>query len=243
MSGIRERVFRSSADDSGETVKSSTEIREGRPALAEQARTRLSEMIVGLELQPGSVWTEHELAAATGFGRTPVREALKRLEADHLVRILRGHGVQITEINVEQQLLLLETRRELERLVASRAAQRRSAAEARDFEDFAKRFDEAGRAGDVLAFIRLHTHAESFAVAASRNRFAAAAIAPCHSLSHRFYVYHHRRARDLQLACEHHARVMRAIASGDPEVASRTADELLDYVEAFTRATLSSSAV
>jgi DNA-binding GntR family transcriptional regulator len=57
-------------------------------------------------------------------------------------------------------------------------------------------------------------------------------------MSRRFYVYHHRKARDLQRACEHHARVMRAIADADEAGAVRASDEVLDYVEAFTRATL-----
>jgi DNA-binding GntR family transcriptional regulator len=68
--------------------------------LSDQARARLEEMIVSLELPPGSVWSEADLSAKLGIGRTPVREALQRLEGDHLVRILQRHGAQITEINV-----------------------------------------------------------------------------------------------------------------------------------------------
>ena len=76
-------------------------------------------MIVSLELAPGSIWSEAELSAKLGIGRTPVREALQRLEGDHLVRILRRHGAQITEINVVEQLLLLELRRDLDRSIAT----------------------------------------------------------------------------------------------------------------------------
>lgn len=209
-----------------------------RPALAEQARVRLEEMIVTLELAPGSMWSEAQLGELTGFGRTPVHEALKRLEAHHLVRIMQRHGVQITEINVEQQLMLLETRRELERLVATRAARRRNAPEARQFAELAAALRQAGRKGDVVAFMRLHAEAEALALQATRNAFAATAIAPCHALSRRFYVHHHRRAKDLQLACNYHADVMRAIADGDEQRAAQAADAVLDYVEAFTRATL-----
>ena len=115
-----------------------------RPGLAAQALQRLEEMIVTLELEPGSMWSEGALAAHTGFGRTPVREALKQLEARHLVRIVQRHGVQITEINVEQQQLLLETRRELERLLASRAARQRNAAEADRFTHCAASLRAAG---------------------------------------------------------------------------------------------------
>jgi DNA-binding GntR family transcriptional regulator len=87
----------STARTRAEAVRSA---RVPRPGLSEQARARLEEMIVSLELAPGSIWSEAELSAKLGIGRTPVREALQRLEGDHLVRILRRHGAQITEINV-----------------------------------------------------------------------------------------------------------------------------------------------
>jgi DNA-binding GntR family transcriptional regulator len=209
-----------------------------RPGLAVQALERLEEMIVTLQLAPGSLWSEGALASLTGFGRTPVREALKRLESRHLVRIVQRHGVQITEINVEQQLLLLETRRELERLVASRAARRRNAAEAKQFDESARSLRDAGAKGDVLAFFRAHVEAESLALRATRNPFLVTAIAPCHAMSRRFYYLHHRTAKDLKLACDHHADVMACIARGDEHGSARAADAVLDYVEGFTRATL-----
>ncbi len=210
-----------------------------RPALAAQALERLEEMIVTHQLAPGSMWSEGALAGLTGFGRTPVREALKRLESRHLVRIVQRHGVQITEINVERQLLLLETRRELERLVATRAARRRTTAQASQFSECARALREAGDKGDVLAFFRAHVQAEALALQATRNPFLATAIAPCHAMSRRFYYLHHRTARDLKLACDHHADVMEAIAGGDEIRAAAAADAVLDYVEGFTRATLS----
>jgi len=212
-----------------------------RPGLAAQALDRLEEMIVTLQLAPGSLWSEGALASLTGFGRTPVREALKRLESRHLVRIVQRHGVQITEINVEQQLLLLETRRELERLVASRAARRRSTEETHRFTECARTLRDAGARGDVLAFFRAHVEAEALALEATRNPFLCTAISPCHAMSRRFYYLHYRTAKDLKLACNHHADVMEAIAAGDERRAAGAADAVLEYVEGFTRATLTES--
>ncbi len=207
--------------------------------LAVQALERLEEMIVTHELKPGSTWSEGALATLTGFGRTPVREALKRLENQHLVEIVQRHGVLITEINVQKQLLLLETRRELERLVASRAARRRTDEESAQFLANAQALRLAGQTDDVLAFFRVHQRSEALAAQASRNPFLANAIAPCHAMSRRFYFLHYRAANDLLLACEHHAAVMEAISMGDEEKAAAAADAVLDYVENFTRATLS----
>ena len=103
-------------------------------------------MIVSLELAPGSIWSEAELSARLGIGRTPVREALQRLEGDHLVRILPRHGAQITEINVVEQLLLLELRRALDRLIAADAARRCTAQERSQLLKMAERLEAFAKA-------------------------------------------------------------------------------------------------
>jgi DNA-binding GntR family transcriptional regulator len=206
--------------------------------LADRAWLMLQEMIVTLELPPGSVWSEAELSRRTGIGRTPVREALQRLEADHLVVIVRRHGARVAEVNIEQQLMLLELRRELEGLIATRAARRRSNAEQKRFLDLAKELRRVGRSKDVVAFLRLHDRASRFAASCARNRFAAAAMAPCVAMSHRFYSLHYRHAQDLDRATRFHADVMESIAAGDEKRAAAAAERLMDYVERYTRATV-----
>jgi DNA-binding GntR family transcriptional regulator len=207
--------------------------------LADRAWQQLEEKIVTLDLPPGSVWSEAELSRMIGIGRTPVREALQRLEADHLVVIVRRHGARIAEVNIEEQLLLLELRRELERLIASRAARRRSPAERKRFAEFARELRRIGRAKDVIGFLRLHNRAWRFAAACARNRYAAAALAPCVSMSHRFYYLHYRHVNDVHLATRFHADVMQAVASGNEKKAVAAADRLMDYVERYTRASVS----
>lgn len=206
--------------------------------LADRAWLMLQEMIVTLELPPGSVWSEAELSRKTGIGRTPVREALQRLEVDHLVVIVRRHGARIAEVNIEQQLMLLELRRELEVLIATRAARRRSKAEQMRFLELARELRRVGKSKDVVAFLRLHDRASRFAASCARNPFAAAAMAPCAAMSHRFYYLHYRHARDLDRATRFHADVMEAIAAGDERRAAAAAKRLMDYVERYTRATV-----
>jgi len=209
-----------------------------RADLADQARARLEEMIVSLELEPGSVWSEGELSAAIGIGRTPVREALQRLEADHLVRILPRHGAQISEINVVEQLLLLELRRELDRLIAINAARRSTADERAQLLAMAERLESLKAEGDILPYLREHYELKNFLAACARNPFVARAVSPCYAMSRRFYYLHHRKARDLAVATRHHAAVIRAVAIGDEKKAANASDRLMDYVEEFTRATV-----
>jgi DNA-binding GntR family transcriptional regulator len=211
----------------------------GQPDLSDQARARLEEMIVSLELPPGSIWSEAELSAKLGIGRTPVREALQRLEVDHLVKILPRHGAQITEINIVEQLLLLELRRQLDRLIAADAARRRTPQERFQLLKMAERLEALSAEGDdVLAYLRHHYELKNFLAGCARNPFVERAVMPCYAMSRRFYYLHYRQARDLAVATRHHIAVIHAVAIGDEKKAADASDKLMDYVEEFTRATV-----
>ncbi len=207
------------------------------PALADQARARLEELIVTLELPPGSVWSEAQLSERLGIGRTPVREALQRLQSVYLVKIVPRFGAQVTEINVSQHLRLLEVRRVLERLIAVSAARRATPEECQHLLGMAATL-EAMVDSDVLRYLRFHYEIKAYIAACARNPYAESAIAPAYAMSRRFYYLHYRKAHDLPVATAHHARVIRAIVAGDEEKAAAASDRLMDYVEELTRTTV-----
>lgn len=207
------------------------------PALAEMARARLEEMIVTLELPPGSVWSELQLSERLGIGRTPVREALQRLQAEYLINIVPRFGAQVSEINVTQQLLLLDVRRILERLIAQDAARRATPEERERLLAMAAGLEALVEDG-VLSFLRYYYDIKKLIAACARNPYAASAVAPAQAMSRRFYFLHYRVAHDLPVAARHHADVVRAIALGDEAQAGIAADRLMDYVVELTRATV-----
>jgi DNA-binding GntR family transcriptional regulator len=221
----------------GRAARQTAAGRASAPPLAEQARIRLEDLILTLELPPGSIWSEAQLSSLIGIGRTPVREALQRLQAEYLVKILPRHGAQITEINVTQQLLLLEVRRTLERLIAASAARRATPEERDELHRMAEKLEGMKRT-DVLQFLRYHYHIKGYIAECARNPFAARAIAPAYAMSRRFYYLHYRTTHDIPVAAGHHARVIRAIAVGDERLAASASDQLMDYVEQLTRATV-----
>jgi DNA-binding GntR family transcriptional regulator len=206
--------------------------------LAEQAHQMLEELIVTLELEPGSVWSELSLAERLGIGRTPVREAVQRLAAAHLVEIVPRHGIMITKPNIHEQLLVLETRRELERLIAKRAARRALPSEREQMRAAAQTLTTAGESGDVRAYLRALYMANQLMGQLARNQFAANAIAPLHALSRRFYFVEYQQLSDLKKASQLHAAVTNAIASGEEGAAARAVDAMMDYIDAFTKACL-----
>ncbi len=208
-------------------------------SLTDRAYSDLEELIVTLQLAPGSAVSEAELSQRLGIGRTPIREALQRLAREHMVTILPRRGIIVAEINVKSQLRLLEVRREVERLVARSAARRATVAERARFNEIAFAFEESARSSDEVSFIRIDREYNELSVAAAHNEFAAGAMGLMHSLSRRFWYLHYKQTADMPLTAKLHADIARAIAAGDVAGAAAASDALLDSIEAFTRATVS----
>lgn len=209
------------------------------PSLTSQAYECIEEMIVKLELRPGSAISEAELSARLGIGRTPVREALQRLAREHLVQILPQRGVLVSELDIKRQLRLLEVRREVERLVARFAARRATDAERKQFSELAREFFACARSRDQARFMRADKAFNELSVRVARNEFAASAMSLMHGLSRRFWFLHHRQSDDTQLMAELHGRLARAIAEADEEGAAKALDALIDHIVEFTRSTVS----
>lgn len=94
----------------------------GVPSIAEQVRLRLRADIYSMVLKPGQPIIEAEIARRFKISRTPVREAIKGLEAEGLIVSYPGRGSQVSEISMRDQLEALEVRELLEPYMARKAA-------------------------------------------------------------------------------------------------------------------------
>lgn len=212
----------------------------GEPGLSltDRAYRHLEEMIVTLQLPPGSAVSETALSQRLGIGRTPIREALHRLARERLVTILPRRGIIVSEINVKSQLRLLEVRREVERLVAKSAARRATPEERARFLKLARRFEKSAKTNDDVSFMRVDREFNDLSVLAAHNEFAAGAMSLMHSLSRRFWYIHYKQAADMPLTAKLHADIARSIGAGDEAAAGKAMDKLLDTVAKFTRDTV-----
>jgi DNA-binding GntR family transcriptional regulator len=206
--------------------------------LTDQAYRQIEERIVTLRLKPSEVLSEQSLSTSLKIGRTPIREALQRLALEGLVRVLPRKGILVSDINPREQLLVLEVRRELERLLSRAGAERATRDEREVLSEIARAMDRAGKANDDIAFMRLDRDLNQLMIETAHNDYAARAMKLLQGLSRRFWYMHYREAADLPLCARLHAEQARAIAKGDPARAAKASDNLLDYVENFTRATV-----
>lgn len=207
--------------------------------LTERAYRALEEEIVTLRLKPSQVLSEQMLSATFKIGRTPIREALQRLAREGLVAILPRKGILVSDINPRNQLLVLEVRRELERLLSRAGAERATKEQREQLQDIARGMDRASKANDDIAFMRLDRELNRLMIDAGHNDYAARSMKLLQGLSRRFWYMHYREAADLPLCARLHANQARAIAQGDGDAAARASDKLMDYVENFTRRTVS----
>jgi len=209
-----------------------------KASLTEQAYAMIEEAIVTLRIPPGAAVSEQSLSDMTGIGRTPVREAIQRLAREHLIQVLPQRGLLVSAIDIGKQLRLLETRRELERLIGRSAARRATAEQKERFAALAGEFKSAAARNDDVAFMRADREFNDLCLAGARNEFAEGAMRMLHGLSRRFWYVHYKQAADMPEMARLHANVATAIAKGDPDAAAKAVDKLLDNLEGFTRATV-----
>jgi DNA-binding GntR family transcriptional regulator len=210
----------------------------GAGTLTERAYRDLEEQVVTLRLKPGEFLSEYALSSSLRIGRTPIREALQRLAREGLITILPRKGILVSETDPRKQLLVLETRRELERLLSRLGAQRATDEQRRRFRTIAEGMDRAAKANDDLTFMRHDRELNLLIAEAAQNEYAARAMRLLQGHSRRFWYLHYKQAADLPLCARLHARQARAIADGDPKAAAAASDRLIDYAETFTRATV-----
>jgi DNA-binding GntR family transcriptional regulator len=135
-------------------------------------------------------------------------------------------------------LLVLEVRRELERFLSATGAERATKDERTRLLETARAMEQAGKANDDIAFMRLDRDLNQLMIEAAHNDYAARAMKLLQGLSRRFWYLHYKEAADLPLCARLHAEQARAIAKGEPARAAKASDHLLDYIASFTRATV-----
>jgi DNA-binding GntR family transcriptional regulator len=106
--------------------------------------SRVREMILGLELQPGQKISQEHLSLQLGVSRMPVREALKVLESEGLVKYLPHRGVVVTEISIEDVRELGIIRQALEGTATEIAARNMDSDKARELQRYLDEMDSLG---------------------------------------------------------------------------------------------------
>lgn len=170
------------------------------------------------------------------ISRTPLREALLKLANESLINIIPRRGIQISDINMTNQLAILETRKVLDRLLISRATRYATTIEKNKILEFKKHMKIAVEEKDIEEYLRIDKLLDQTIFSTARNSYAADATAPLHIRSRRFW-YYFKGVEDLDFAAETHMELIDAIIDSDEEKALFLSDKiinnLLDVVKKY----------
>lgn len=120
----------------------------------------LRQAILRGELKPGERLMEIQLANKLGVSRTPIREAIRKLELEGLVLMIPRRGAEVAEITEKNLMDVLEVRKALEELAAELACERISKEQIGELKVAAKEFEETLKSEDITriaeADVRFH---------------------------------------------------------------------------------------
>src|SRR3712207_2079435 len=111
-------------------------------SLADKAYVAIRDRLIMLDIRPGDPIDDDGLAKDLGVGRTPVREALKRLEGDRLVMSYPRRGTFATGMDITDLAHISDIRAQLEPLAARRAAERATRSAQPDLEELAAHIEQ-----------------------------------------------------------------------------------------------------
>ena len=197
-------------------------------SLADKAYHAIRDLIVSLALAPGAVIDERELIERLGIGRTPVREALRRLAQERLVEVYPRRGMFVTGVDVRELARLSEVRLVLEPEAARLAAERATGA---DRVVLAGLLDELDAGSSELMDLDERIHRAVYR--ASHNHLLEATLEQYYVLALRIWAIALDRAHELEEAVEAHRALLQAIQDGDGERAAAT---MRAHVEDFEQA-------
>lgn len=195
-----------------------------RKSLADVAYESIRDWLLTLDIRPGELVNDEVLAKKLGIGRTPVREALKRLELDRLVKTYPRRGTFATRVDVTDLAFISEIRTQLEPLAAARAARVASPAvraELRATLETVEAFD-AG-AATVTETLQLDARVHQGLYAAAANPHLEDILIRYDNLATRIWCMVIDRLPDLSRHVHEHVDLLRAVIDGEEDRAAELA--------------------
>ena len=158
--------------------------------LREIVYEELKRQIMVGEIAPGTRMMEVDLADEMGVSRTPVREAIRKLEKEGLVTIEPRRGAYASDISAKDMVDVLEVRQDLEGMAAGLAAQKIAEGDILQLKDMTRRYKEAVEAGDIEEIIKQDEDFHKFIVGLSDNKTLIKMVSQVQELALRFrYIY------------------------------------------------------
>ncbi|GAA4380528.1 GntR family transcriptional regulator [Paeniglutamicibacter cryotolerans] len=202
-------------------------------SLAERAYRDIRDSLIMLDIRPGDPIHDGALALRLGVGRTPVREALKRLETDHLVVSYPRRGTFATIVDITELAEVSELRRVLEPLAAHKAAATASDALRAGLGSLARDIEKLGeREVDKRGLMQYDLEVHRMIYRAAGNRHLEDTLIRLDNLATRIWCMVLDRVPSVAGHIEEHVQLLDVIVAGE---ADRAAELALAHIAGFER--------
>lgn len=199
--------------------------------LREIVYEELKMQILTGKITPGTRMMEVELAESMGVSRTPIREAIKKLEQEGLVIIEPRKGAYASQISVKDMVDILEVRQDMEGLAAHMAAYRMTPKQMRELERISISYNKAVAESNVSDMIKYDTDFHNLIVESCDNSILTMMINQLQELLLRFrYVYYDNLKHAEKMPSEH-SMIMEAIKDGRSDAARASAEMHIERIK------------
>ena len=196
--------------------------------MAEAALERLREAIIMGELTPGAPLRLEDLARQLGMSISPIREAVRQLEALGLAEHVPHHGAKVMALDVEELRELFTIRLALEGMAVRRAAELLEPADEERARRHLMAYDEARKRGDIRAAVRAHAAFHFALYDAARSAWLLRLIRPAWDSCERYRPVLLAKGAVQDRHEELDVELLEACAAHDPD---RAAKALHDHLE------------
>jgi DNA-binding GntR family transcriptional regulator len=191
----------------------------------------LREAIINGRLSPGERLMEIQLAEEMGVSRTPVREAIRKLELEGFVVMIPRKGAYVAGISIKDIANVFEVRAALEALAAGLAAERITEEELDELERYLVEISELRESGNLDAIVEKDTMFHDVIYRASRNERLVQIVTHLQEQIHRFRTASLARPGRTRDALDEHKKLVEAISDRDVELAQKLAREHIENAE------------
>lgn len=191
----------------------------------------LREAIINGRLRPGERLMEIQLADEMGVSRTPVREAIRKLELEGFVVMVPRKGAYVAGISMKDIADVFEVRAALESLAAGLAAERITEEELEKLERSLVLVAESTEAQDLDSLITADTDFHDILYAASRNEKLVQIVSNLREQIQRFRMASLSSPGRMKVALEEHRKIVEALSARDIELAQNLARDHIENAE------------
>lgn len=191
-------------------------------------------------LQPGERLMEIQLAEDLGVSRTPVREAIRKLEMEGYVIMMPRRGTYVADLSIRDINEVFEIRTSLESLASGLAAERINEDELEKLQRLLVEIGAYIKSGDMESIVRTDTEFHDLLYQASRNTRLVGIISNLREQLTRFRTTSMSFPGRLKATLEEHRKIVEAIAQGDEKAARKAAEHHMEKSEQTLLASMKS---